>query len=255
VPVRMSVAASVVGDRARLPAPRDNLVVAKSQPDRLAPALTLAPLWKRSLASIINVASVIGVAAAAVPVVAAPIYALGEYDEQALDRARARLDAWRKRRSARSSAARSLGPIGLVWVIDGRNRPSYGHRVMGIRRVDASDGGPITVTGIIVHYVASELIRTLVPDESRVAEEQRKERLRAVTPELVALWKNPSRTRLASARESLTLLRKRRANPLAPTLRTAAIRLAIHLVPIVIFPRRQSLPDFAAGIVTATSGP
>lgn len=229
--------------------------MAKSHPGRPAPAVTLAPLWKRSLASIIDVASLVGVAAGAVPVVAAPIYALGEYDEQALERVRARLDAWRKKRSARSSAARSLGPIGLVWVIDGRNRPSYGHRVMGIRRVNASDGGPVTVTGIIAHYVASEVIRTLVPDESRVAEEQRKERLRAVAPELVALWKNPSGTRLTRARESLTLLRKHRANPFAPTLRTAAVRLAIHLVPIAIFPRRQSLPDFAAGIVTATSYP
>jgi hypothetical protein len=246
------VAVSVVGDRARLPALRDNPVVARSQPDGPAPVLTLAPLWKRSLASIINVASVIGVAAAAVPVVAEPIYALGEYDEQALDRVRTRLDAWRTKRSARSSA-RSLGPIGLVWVIDGRNRRSYGHRVMGIRRVDAANGGPVTVTGVIVHYVASELIRTLVPDESRVAEEQRKERLRAVAPELLALWKNGSGTRLTRSRESLRLLRKHGANPFAPTLRTAAIRLAIHLVPIVIFPRRQSLPDFAAGIVTATS--
>jgi hypothetical protein len=230
---------------------RDNSSIVKSQPDTSVSKLSLAPLWRRSLASIINVSAVIGAVVAAVAVVAAPLYALGEYDEEALERVRGRITAWRKKRRSRPDrATRGIG-VGLALAIERRNRRSYGQRVMGIRKVDAANGGPVTSMSAAIHYVISGLIRALVRDESDVAKEQRKERFRELAPELVALWKKPG-SRVAAVRETLTLVRKHKANPFAPTIRAAGIQLAIHLLSVAVLPKRQSLPDLAAGIVTAT---
>jgi uncharacterized RDD family membrane protein YckC len=232
---------------------RDNSDAEKSQPDISASTLLLAPLWRRSLASIINIVAVSGAVVVALAVIAAPLYVLGLYDEEALERLRARVTVRRKKRSGRPDRAKPGIGVGLALAIESRNRPSYGQRVLGIRRVNAANGGPVTSTRVTVHYVISALIRTLVPYESGIAKEQRRERFRALVPELVALWKKPSGTRAAVLRESLALLRKNKANPFAPTVRTVGIRLAIHLLSIAVFPERQSLPDLAAGIATATS--
>ena len=48
-------------------------------------------------------------------------------------------------------------------------------------------------------------------------------------------------------------IRRHKANPFTPTLRSAGFQLAVHLLAIAVFPKRQSLPDFTAGIVSTTS--
>lgn len=216
-------------------------------------ALRLAPLWKRILASVINVVAVFCALFAAVSFLAGPLLVLGEYDEEALDRVRGRVDGWRKKRSDRPKRPSPGVGIGLALAIERRNRRNYGQRVMRIRRVDAANGGPVTPTSAVVHYVVSELIRAAMPHESTLAEKQRKERFRAVVPELVALWKKPSRTHTSAVRESLVLVRKNKANPFAPIIRDVGFKLALHLLAVAVFPRRQSLPDFAAGIVSTSS--
>jgi hypothetical protein len=195
---------------------------------------------------------VIGTVVVAVAVVAASLYALAEYDEEAAERVRGRITAWRKKRRSRPDQATPGIGVGLALAIERRNRPSYGQRVMGIRKVDAANGGPVTSTSAAVHYVVSGLIRALLRDESDVAKEQRKERFRELAPELVALWKRPG-SRVTVFREALKLVRKHKANPFAPTIRNAGIELTIHLLSLAVLPKRQSLPDLVAGIATATS--
>jgi hypothetical protein len=201
----------------------------------------------------INITAVTGAIVAAALVVAGPLYVLGEYNEEALERARARVRAWKKKRSGRPNLARAGLGVGLALAIEKRNRPSYGQRVMGIRRVEAANGGPVTPTSAIVRYVSSALITALVPNESSSAREQRQERFGVLAPDLVALWHKPPGTPVAVRREALALLREHKANPFTPTIRTVGIQLVIHLLPIAMFPKRQSLPDIAAGIVTATT--
>src|ERR1700727_2903500 len=108
------------------------------QRDAPGSALLMTPLWRRLLASVINVAAVIGALVAAVSVVAAPLVVLGEYDEEALERVTGRIAAWRKNRARRPKRASPGIGIGLASAIERRNRRRFGQRVMRIRRVDAA---------------------------------------------------------------------------------------------------------------------
>ena len=225
----------------------------ESQPGTSASTLVLAPLWRRSLASIINVTAALVAVVVPILLLVAPIAVLADYSDrvnEALERLNARTDEGRKRQSAR--AGPGVG-VGLVMAIERRNRPSFGHRVMGIRKVDAANGRPVRPRSTTVHYLISELITALVPYESSLAKEKRQERLRALLPELVALSKKHAGNRTAVLREGMGLIHEHKANPFTPLARTLGLRLAIHILCIVVLPERQSLPDFAAGIATTTT--
>jgi hypothetical protein len=172
----------------------------------------------------------------------------------ALERLNARLDERRKKQSARADSVSPGVGVGLVLAIERRNRPSYGQRLMRIRRADAANGGPVRLRSAIVHYLISELLSALVPYESSADKEERKERLRALAPELVAVSKKHAGNRSAALREAMGLMHEHKANPFTALVRTLGLRLAIHILCVVATPKRQSLPDLASGIATTTTG-
>jgi len=205
----------------------------------------------------IDVAAAIAAVGVSILVLVAPIAVLPNESErvsEVLERLNARLGEQRKKRSAQpDSGTPTVNVVGLVRAIERRNRPSYGQRLVGTRRADATNGGPVRLRSAIVHFLVSELLGALVSYESVLVKEKRKERLLALIPELIALREKHAGNRTAVVGEAVRLMHEHKANPFTPLARTIGLRLAIHLIWVLVTPRRQSLPDLASGIATTTT--
>jgi hypothetical protein len=124
--------------------------------ETLGAPLAIAPLRKRVFAMLIDLAIEIS----AVTVIAGPLIVIAECTEWS----RKRIEPWqarsRERQKARPAPPR-IDPaqlaVGVVMAVERRNRPTNGQMLLGIRRVDADNGGPVKVTSAIVYYLTREL--------------------------------------------------------------------------------------------------
>jgi hypothetical protein len=105
---------------------------------------------------------------------------------------------------------------------------------MGIRRVDARTGGGVRITSAIVHYLVWQSIDLPVDHATYRVTARRTERLKLL-------------------RGAYKLMHEQDADPFTPLVLPLLGKLALHAGCVLLLPRRQSLPDLLAGIVTAES--
>lgn len=169
-------------------------------------SLSLAPLWKRCLALVVDIAiglSGIGLAAAAV------LFGVERSEwfcarlEQLLDRSADTKTRW----PDLSDLVLSTSPgVGFTMAVVRRNRQTYGQRLMGIRRASAIDGGPVTVKSAIIHHVACRILVVAGSQAAQPAVKRHRERLKALYPEFAAIRREHAEDPGAGIRESLKLL-------------------------------------------------
>jgi uncharacterized RDD family membrane protein YckC len=129
-----------------------------------------------------------------------------------------------------------------------RNWRSPGYRALGLRRVDARTGGPLSARNVIVQQLVAiasgQLRRRLMnPWLSR-----KKRRLEALKPELAEVRRAHADDPEAERRALKEFYKRQRVNPAAscaPSLLGAAVTQA----PVLWSPLNQTIPERLAGIV------
>jgi uncharacterized RDD family membrane protein YckC len=129
--------------------------------------------------------------------------------------------------------------------VSGRNHRSPGARLVGIRRVEAGTGGPISVRTAVIH----KAMTTLLSAVGREAGRQDQERLKQLTAKLKEIRERNADDQEAFIRETMALYKSSNVNPFGSCLRPFAVVMATRYLPILLTRRRQSLPDLIAGIV------
>ena len=133
-----------------------------------------------------------------------------------------------------------------VWL---RNSRSPGARALGLRRVDARTGGPISVRSVLVRTAFQTVSRELRRPVNRPFERRLAERGELVEAELAEVRRIHANDAKARARASLDVYKRHGFGPAAPIVRALVKVLPLYL-PAVWSPRNQTLPERAAGIVT-----
>jgi RDD family len=227
--------------------------VRRPSPATSTPLIALAPLWRRYLASAIDIAIAVVIAVPGTAFFGSLVWVASERDDRVsewLERSVPRLQKLTHR--LERFRAGFVG-IGLAEAVRCRNRRSYGQRLMKIRRIDATDGGPVRVKSAIVEYVVAQLVQTAAKQPARLAKERADENLETLKPELRQLGRKHGDDTARYLREGFSLCRERSANPLNAILLGPAAQVAAHIVSTATLPKRQSLSEFAAGIVTTTA--
>jgi uncharacterized RDD family membrane protein YckC len=217
------------------------------------PPLSLAPLWKRFVALIVDIA--IGVAGIALAAVGALfVTEHNKWSRERVERLIDKLEGAKTRGPDLSDLILSTAPgVGLTMGVVRRNRQTYGQKLMRIRRVSADDGGPVTVRSAIIHHVASRLIVAAGTQATRPAVKRHRERLKALQPELAAIKREHPDDHVACLREAVKLCRRHRLAPIsAATVATTGVLLAVNSAVPLVHPLRQGLPDIAARIATTS---
>jgi hypothetical protein len=102
-----------------------------------------------------------------------------------------------------------------------------------------------------VHSVGAQVIGAVIPRQTlQDKEQERALRKETVVPELAKLMKEHDGDWTAFLLPALRLYGKQEPNPFARIGLEAGAQLVLHIVCVLALPKRQSLPDFAAGIVT-----
>jgi len=133
-----------------------------------------------------------------------------------------------------------------------KNREDQGRTVRGsrIRRVDLRTGGPITVRGALIHFVA-----TIAVDETKQLakselKKRRGARIKALYPRLDQLRREHEGDQAGLEAAWAALLAQHRLSTVKAVLLQSIVGEAFRVVPILLTPRHQTLPDLLAGIVT-----
>ena len=233
---------------------RDTCFVGEPKPVGAATNPVLAPLWRRCVAALVDVTSMLGALGGGVGVLAL----IAERD----DRLAQRLERWvapstkpvAARATANERLRRAYRGVWLVRAIHRRNHQTLGQSLMRVRRVDAGNGGPVTTKSAVVRYAVIELISTATPRQSLQAkEEARAERKATLVPELAKQMKQHAGDRAAIFRAALRLYGKQERRSLTYTALGIGVQIVMYWVCILALPKRQSLPDLLAGIVTTTT--
>jgi hypothetical protein len=212
--------------------------------------MRVAPLWRRFVATLINVAVTGGVLVGA----GVAIYKLRPL-RALLAPAGKRLAAWGERQQPGSrpptfsaQTQMLLGVVQLTFELDERNRRSIGARVMRIRRVDASTAGPVSVhSALACHMTRKAVAGVLGPVAQRMSKRSTK-RLQALQPEMKELQRAHRDDKSAQQRAMMEFYKEHNINPLASCLPSLAVAVAPG-VAALFTPTRQSLPDRVSGIV------
>jgi hypothetical protein len=215
--------------------------------------MALAPLWRRYLASAIDIAIAMVLVVSGTGFFGLLAWVVAERDDRVsewLERSVPRLEKLNHR--LERFRAGVFG-IGLADAVRRRNRQSYGQHLMKIRRVDATDGGPVRVKSAIVDYVVAQLVQTAAKQPARLAKERSDENFETLRTELRQLGRKHGDDTARYLREAFSLARERSASPLNGMFLGPAAQIAAHIVSTATLPKRQSLSEFAAGIVTTTA--
>jgi hypothetical protein len=225
--------------------------------DLLPDGLELAPVWRRAAAGLINLLVVVaGLAVAGVAVFAAFKLGLTRRLTPAGGALSRKLDAWGERSDSSqkpvglSAQTRLLISVpGLSLELDGRNRRGVGARAMGIRRVDVRTGGPVTFRAALIRHVVSNGYGLATGRLLRPITQRSYSRMQEFRPALRELQRvhadNPEALQEATSR----FYRDHRVNPLASCLWPLLSGVVVRMLPFLLSPLRQSLPDRVARIV------
>jgi uncharacterized RDD family membrane protein YckC len=209
--------------------------------------LCVAPVWRRVVAGLINaslgIAWVVGIVFAG--------YRLRAFLGPPLRPLTRRLEerGLAGRKGGLSLRVRALFLVsGLTFELDGRNRRSLGARVMRIRRVDMSSGGPVSVRGALIRHFAKTAIGAGLGGLIRPMTKRATDRMQALQPQLKELQQAHTDDKTAQQQALTRFYREHKVNPLrscgAPVLPLLAPSLAV-----LFSPRRQNFLDRLAGII------
>jgi hypothetical protein len=138
-----------------------------------------------------------------------------------------------------------------------KNREDAGHKVRGVRvrRVDLRTGGPITLRSALIHYGASAAIDEVTDRVKGEIMSRRGAKIRALYPELDLLRPQYEGDPAGLQRAWKALLREHGLTVFDGVLLVHSVRIAFRLLPVLLTPLHQSLPDLLAGIVTIVDEP
>ena len=210
----------------------------------------IASPWRRAAAGGIDVLAVI--APASISLLAwsklpSVTKRSGKEDRLLRPSARCAVGAGPRTRSSRSwwtiSSAVSMGlGIGL------RNWRTPGGRLLGIRRVDASTGGPISVRSVIVHQLVARLMTAPLMEIWRSGQQRRMYRMQELAPRLKDLQREHADDPDAMHGAVTQFYKENKVHPLRSCLGLPVVVLAAN-TPIFWSRSKQTLPERLAGIV------
>jgi hypothetical protein len=139
--------------------------------------------------------------------------------------------------------------------LDGRNRRSIGARVMGIRRVDVRTGGSIGLRSALIRLAVSNAHTSVGSRITRVFTRRWTKEAEALQSELRELQRQHAGDAEALNQATMEFHRERGVNPFRSCFVPILLGWAINIVPVLLSPLRQTLPDRAAGIVVVVDQP
>jgi hypothetical protein len=132
--------------------------------------------------------------------------------------------------------------------ISRRNTRSYGSRRMGIRCVDARTGGSIALRSELLAHVSAAGIRWLAKQPFRGAIARNRATAEELQLEIDRLKEQYASDKHAQQREIMKLNKHLNVSPVR-SCAPAAGPIFAQVLPALLSPRHQSLPDRIAGIV------
>jgi hypothetical protein len=116
------------------------------------------------------------------------------------------------------------------WVILERNSRTYGERRVGIGRVNARTGGPITIRAAFARLAWIEGLDWIAKQPLHRANEQMSERMRQLEPEIMRLKELHAGDRAARDAAVINLYKSRKINPFVP-IAYLVMRVAVVIAP------------------------
>lgn len=126
-----------------------------------------------------------------------------------------------------------------------RNSRSAGDRVMGLRRVDARTGGPVSVRSAVIKTT----VEAAAAELNRLAQRPFEERRRVVVAEANEARRYHEGDREAQQRAMAEVLKRHRLRPWGGACSRGLLGVVPLQLPALWSRRNQSLPEWIAGIV------
>jgi hypothetical protein len=219
--------------------------------------LGVAPAWRRIVSGLINLTAGI------VPLTVAGFggYKLRRFLGPQLRPLTRRVEGWRDAHGFESGTGKFSRQtrmltevVGLTLELDSRNRRTLGARAMRIRRAHALTGGPVTIRSALIRYWAQRATSAGLRPLAKRASKRSTERMQALQPQFKELQRAHADDKVAQQQALMRFYQEHNVKPFgscAPTLLT----LVAPSLAVLFSPRRQSLPDRAAGIVWVKADP
>jgi uncharacterized RDD family membrane protein YckC len=207
--------------------------------------VVLAPLWRRAVAQVID----LSVGAAFVGAVIAVGFAVLKAPIRIPRWLREKAKGW-KPISWRTQMLVAV-PLGAS-ALQTRNRRSIGSRVMGLRHVQLQTGGPISVRSAVIQSLASRALREMRRVLVQPMVVKGGKRVRDLKPQVLDLQRQHAGDKAALEQAMVKLYREQGFNPLTPMAWSILPIFASEIIPVLVTPRRQTIPDLAAGVVVVT---
>jgi len=128
-----------------------------------------------------------------------------------------------------------------------RNKRGPGDQLTGIQRVDRRTGGPVTVRGALVRFVARQVMVRLIARRYQPQQRRVVERLKGFTPALREIQQAHRGDKAAQRGALMAFYREHDLNPLSACVRPPAI--FIPLLSALSSPRNQTLYDWLSDTV------
>jgi uncharacterized RDD family membrane protein YckC len=219
--------------------------------------LIIAPLWRRFVASLLDVAifllGIVGVGFAAYKLVGRVLHKYSETRPMRGMKAR-----FKEKVLRRIDANRSFEPSSrLIWglrivaiplQLRARNRRGPGARLLRLRRVDARSGGPVTVRSALIRLAVTEAWKELAMRSHLPREKRASERMAAIQPELKRIQQEHAHDPERLNQAIQNLYKQHNVNPARPCLWALLKALAPQL-PALWSRRTQGLTDLLSGTV------
>ena len=144
--------------------------------------------------------------------------------------------------------------LGLVSIVGCRNLRTPGQRVMGLRRVDARTGGPVTMRSAIIREQSTTMMRALITAATEPMREREQARLRTLMPQLTEMQRAHPDNPEARERAATALYAEHQINPLSSCL-PVLLAAVIPALPALWTRRRQTPAERLAGVVVVSERP
>jgi 60Kd inner membrane protein/RDD family len=202
--------------------------------------LRVAPLWRRLAAGAIDTVLVV------IPTAAG---AMGGWRLWTLYR------RWRGHHVTAMPTFPAGGPWGRAieavsqpLIAQTRNWRSPGYRALGLRRVDARTGGPVTFRSAVMRSVATRLWGQATRSLVRPWQTRQSERLKAIQAEVREVQRAHADDQGAANRAVMEIYKRERVNPVSSCVPSLIAATAPQL-PAIWSSLNQTIPERLAGVV------
>lgn len=138
--------------------------------------------------------------------------------------------------------------LGLVRTVGFRNVRSPGQRLMGIRRVDARSGGPVSPPSAVAREWSSSIMRTLLTQLLAPLRRRSEARLQALQPQLKTIQQQHRDDEETRGRAMMDFYKEHDINPLS-SCGPGLLAAVAPSLPALWTRRHQTLPERLAGVV------